>query len=284
MITQLDRVGLVVSDGDHSAKFYTECLGMELVSRRESTEFNPTVGNVFQVPGAIIRKLIRLSKGAFYLILFEIEPRGRPRALQANNPGSLTLALVSKNIEEDYRRLCAGSPELLTPPTLKGGRTVCYASDPDGVVTGFVENFGEGIDALASITVSDAEQSAAFFTNFGLTPLPELDEATAAEHKVIGMRLGPVAFQFDEYLHGKGTERVSPMNNVGAVQFDFFSDDVEADYKRLHEYGATVISPPVSTRRGVASTGFDPDGVMWELSSDDGIQPKTPEYYRNVYR
>ena len=284
MITQLDRVGLIVSDGDRSAKFYTECLGMELVSQRGGDRVVPIVGTVFDVPGAIIRSLIRLSKGAFYLVLFEFEPRGRQRALRVNNPGGLTLGLASENVEEDYRRLRTSAPDLLTPPTSRGGRKVCFASDPDGVVAGFVENLGEGIEALVSITASDAAQSAAFYTNFGLTPCPEFDDTSDADHKVIGMRLGPVAFQFNEYLRDKGTERASPMNNVGALQLDFFSDNVDADYKRLDDYGATVISPPVSTGRGVASTGFDPNGVMWELSSDDGIRPKTPEYYRNIYR
>ncbi len=286
MITQLDRLGLVVSDGDRSAEFYTECLGMELVRRSESTQVTPIVGAVFDVPGAIIRRLIRLNKGAFYLILFEFEPRGRQQALPVNNPGSMTLALASENIEKDFRRLSAKAPQVLTPPTSRGGLRVCYASDPDGAVIGFAENLGEGIDALVSITVGDVARSAAFYANFGVTPLPELDDATDTEHKVIGMRLGSVAIQFNEYLQGKGTNRVSPMNNVGAVQLDFFSDDVEADFKRVHAYGATVISPPVATGRGTAfaSTGFDPDGVMWELSSDDGIRPKTPEYYRNVYR
>ena len=142
MITQLDRVGLIVSDGDRAAKFYTECLGMELVSRRGGDQVVPIVGAVFDVPGAIIRSLIRLSKGAFYLVLFEFEPRGRQRALRVNNPGGLTLGLASENVEEDYRRLRTSAPDLLTPPTSRGGRKVCFASDPDGVAVGFVENLG----------------------------------------------------------------------------------------------------------------------------------------------
>ena len=73
------------------------------------------------------------------------------------------------------------------------------------------------------------------------------------------------------------------MNNVGAVQFDHFTDDIDSDYQRIHDYGATVISAPVKTTRGVASTGFDPDGNMWELSSDDGIQPKDIKYYQRSY-
>ncbi len=282
MITQLDRTALMVSEGDRSADFYADCLGMERVSRRASDTFNPTVGEVFDVPGGMLRKQIRLGRGAFYLILFEMEPRGRQQALPVNNPGSLALGIPSKNIEEDFHRLSAKAATIVMPPTSRGGRTVCYAADPDGVFAGFVDNVPEGIDAVVTITVNDAERSAAFYANFGYTPLPELDEADA-DHKAVGMRLGTVGFQYFEYLQGKGSERQSPMNNVGAVQFDHFTDAIDSDYQRIHDYGTTVISPPVKTTRGFASTGFDRDGNMWELSSDDGIQPKDIAYYQRTY-
>ena len=281
MITQLDRAGLIVSDADRSAAFYTDCLGMELVTRRASTEFNPNVGVVFDVPDAIILKLIRLTRGAFYLILFEIEPRGRQHALPVHHPGSLALGLASDSIEEDQRRLATMAADT-TPLAQRGGLTTCYASDPDGATVGFVGNLPSGIDALLAITATDAAGSAAFYANFGLTPLPELDHVTEEGERAVGMRLGSVAFRFNEHHHDTETQRLSPMNNVGAVQLDFFSDDVDSDFARVRDRGATVISPPVSTRRGSAATGFDPDGVMWELSSDDG-RPKTVEYHQTVY-
>jgi predicted enzyme related to lactoylglutathione lyase/catechol 2,3-dioxygenase-like lactoylglutathione lyase family enzyme len=282
LITQLDRIGLIVSEGDRSADFYADCLGMTRVSRKASDDFNPNVGRVFDVPDAVIRKLIRLSNGKFYLLLFEFTPKGRQQALPVNNLGSLALALPSTNIAEDYRRLSAKAPKILMPPTARGGHTVCYAADPDGSAAGFMDNVPEGIDAVVSVTVNDAAASAAFYANFRHSRLPELDEADT-DHKTVGTRLGTVGFQWYEFLRGKGTERQSPMNNAGAVQFDHFTDDIDADYQRIHDYGATVISPPVKTTRGVASTGFDPDGNMWELSSDDGVQPKDVEYYQRTY-
>lgn len=279
MITQLDRVGLIVNDADRSAEFYAGRLGMERVTRRIIGEVNPTVGRVFDLPGAVLEKQVRLAKGAFYLVLFEFRAKGRPRARARNNPGVLTLGVVNDRSEEESQRLRGYAPAAFTSRRSAAGVTFAYNQDPDGGVAGFVGNAPAEVDAVATVTVEEAAATARFYRNFGMVRLPALDEAEAGL-QAIGMRLGRVGFQFVEYLSEKGGERGGGMNDAGAVQFDFFSDDVEGDYERVRASGGRVISPPVKTKRGTAGTGFDPNGVMWELSSDDGVHPKSPSYYR----
>jgi catechol 2,3-dioxygenase-like lactoylglutathione lyase family enzyme len=131
-----------------------------------------------------------------------------------------------------------------------------------------------------SFTVGDLDRSAAFYAQFGFTPLkryvsagPDVDRGADTEHadmEIVWLRheLGGPMVELIRYLHHPAN-RAAHNSNVGAAHLCFAIDDVLGAYARLSSEGMTFLSEPNQDEFGVRWVYLrDPDGNAVELIQD----------------
>jgi len=142
MLKSVNHTSFTVSDVERSLKFYTELLGMEMISIADRPQ--DFCEKVSGIPGARMR--IAYVRGADYnleLIQY-LSPPGKKLDTTTNNVGSAHLCFVVDNLMEMYRDLSArgvhfrGQPVSVPAGPNKGGLVV-YLTDPDGNNLEFVE-------------------------------------------------------------------------------------------------------------------------------------------------
>jgi catechol 2,3-dioxygenase-like lactoylglutathione lyase family enzyme len=138
-----------------------------------------------------------------------------------------------------------------------------------------------------SLTVSDLEQSLAFYTDLGLevvlrqtpggTYLQKITGFPDAHIKQALLRLptGSHRLELFEYVSPKGQPVRSRNCDPGNTHLAFVVDGLDAVYERLSARGVEFVSPPVTVDAGanVGSKALylrDPDGFTIELFEPKG--------------
>jgi catechol 2,3-dioxygenase-like lactoylglutathione lyase family enzyme len=148
-VRALFHTGLTVSDLDRSIAFYRDLLGLELVTRWESTQ--PYLRTIVGFPDAELHiALLRIPAmdgglSGHHLELLEYrQPRGARGDAATSNPGNVHVALLVSDLDGMYRRLSAHGVTFKSPPVdiahgrNKGARAV-YLRDPDDITIELIE-------------------------------------------------------------------------------------------------------------------------------------------------
>jgi catechol 2,3-dioxygenase-like lactoylglutathione lyase family enzyme len=138
-ITGFNHVGIQVRDVERSTRFYTELLGLELVSRfsKDDAYVQRVVG---YHPDVVLEvAILRLPDSKGFLEILEYRGVERTPVDPATaNPGTSHLCFFVDDLDALYERLTAEGVEFVSPPETPtsgmnlGGRLV-YMKDPDGI-------------------------------------------------------------------------------------------------------------------------------------------------------
>ncbi len=113
-----------------------------------------------------------------------------------------------------------------------------------------------------SLNVSDVEASATFAkSNFGFTEVMSADGFVSLEHPGAGLNV--------VFLRA-GLETFKPAEIAGpagrGLLIAFVVDDIDAEFARIAEAGARVVTPPETEPWGERYCQFaDPNGIIWQL-------------------
>jgi catechol 2,3-dioxygenase-like lactoylglutathione lyase family enzyme len=136
VISQIEHIGLSVSNLERSIAFYRDYLGLK-VTRLIRAEPALGLGRVVGLPDATAR-IAHLQKGSTMLELFEYEqPRGRPIPSDHRqcDHGFIHLGFASSDAWADFCRLkTAGVNFINEPVEFRPGVWVVYFYGPDGEV------------------------------------------------------------------------------------------------------------------------------------------------------
>jgi catechol 2,3-dioxygenase-like lactoylglutathione lyase family enzyme len=185
LVTEVDSIGLTVSDLDRSVEFYSKVLSFELVSETElhGQEYERLFG-VF----GLRTKTARMKLGDEFIELTEyLAPRGRPAPQDArsNDRWFQHIAIIVTNMDRAYKLLRQHKVQHASPGPQRlpdwnknaGGIEAFYFRDPDGhalEILSFPPEKGNpkwhratdrlflGIDHTA-IVISDTEASMKFY-------------------------------------------------------------------------------------------------------------------------
>ena len=142
-VRALFHTGLTVSDLDRSIAFYRDLLGLELVTRWESSQ--PYLRTIVGFPDAELHiALLRIPAmdggvSGHHLELLEYrQPYGTRGDPATCNPGNVHVAFAVSDVDAMYRHLSAHGVHFKSPPVEithgrnKGGKAV-YLRDPDDI-------------------------------------------------------------------------------------------------------------------------------------------------------
>jgi catechol 2,3-dioxygenase-like lactoylglutathione lyase family enzyme len=143
------HTGITVSDLDRSIAFYRDCLGLELVTRWESSQ--PYLRTVVGFPDAELRiALLRVPAMAAGVSGHHIElleyraPRGQRGDARTCNPGNAHVAFVVEDLDRVYADLSARGVRFKSAPVAvthgrNAGAKAVYLLDPDDVTLEFIQ-------------------------------------------------------------------------------------------------------------------------------------------------
>ena len=132
-----------------------------------------------------------------------------------------------------------------------------------------------------SLTVSDVDRSADFYVKaFGMTKTrryavegPEVSAVVGypdASLEIAWLALGAMNVELIQYVSPKATPHTRlETKDVGTPHLAFHTDDIDRDFKRLVEMGATFRNPPAEPIKLRSCYGWDPDGITFELVQRD---------------
>ncbi len=134
MLKSVNHTSFTVSDVYHSVEFYTELLGMRLVSLAERPQ--DFCEKVTGIPGAKMKTAYLEGAGYHIELIQYISSPGQKVDTRTNNVGSAHLCYNVEGLMEMYRGLSSkgvrfrGEPATVPAGPNKGGRMV-YMLDPD---------------------------------------------------------------------------------------------------------------------------------------------------------
>jgi catechol 2,3-dioxygenase-like lactoylglutathione lyase family enzyme len=255
--------------------------------------------------------------GAIDLIEFTIPRSEEPPYAALNRLGMARAALLTRDIDADYRTLAAQGVRFLSPPATRadGSRFVIF-TDPDGTFHELVQPAGataadgappDGrpthIHAFGPLTVnaSDFERSRAWYQMFGYELTRKLPaNASGEEAKALGFAQ-PVRIEGALLTHavdGSTMELVQwlapydptppyplPVNHIGIHRTALATTDIAADVATLEAQGVIFVSPITPCCSGPDSSGsivafLDPDGTIVELVEQPMLSLLMPSMMR----
>ena len=136
MISNLEHVGLSVSDLQRSIDFYCKHLNCEVIRIIEPSP-EPKLGKVVGINGCSAR-IAHLKAGENMLELFEYKvPRGKiiPENHKQADLGFIHAGFTSTNVREDYQTMKENGIRFVSEPVeFRQDVWVCYFYGPDGEV------------------------------------------------------------------------------------------------------------------------------------------------------
>ena len=133
MITNLEHVGLSVSNLEMSIGFYCKNMNCELIRVIEAGP-GMDLGTVVGLPGCSAR-IAHLKAGNAMLELFEYtDPTGReiPMDHRQADRGYIHAGFTSSNVRADYERMKKNNVEFISEPVeFRPGVWICYFFGPD---------------------------------------------------------------------------------------------------------------------------------------------------------
>jgi catechol 2,3-dioxygenase-like lactoylglutathione lyase family enzyme len=148
-LAEIFHTGLTVSDLDRSVAFYRDVLGLELVTRWDSSQ--EYLRTVVAYPDAELRiALLRLpeagtGRSGHHVELLEYRrPRGTRGDAGTYNPGNVHIAFMVDDLDRTYAELKAkgvrfkSAPVEITHGRNTGGKAV-YFFDPDDITLELIQ-------------------------------------------------------------------------------------------------------------------------------------------------
>jgi catechol 2,3-dioxygenase-like lactoylglutathione lyase family enzyme len=148
-VSGIFHTGITVSDLDRSIAFYRDCLGLELVTRWESSQ--PYLRTVVGFSDAELRiALLRVPAMApgvsgHHIELLEYRtPRGQRGDARTCNPGNAHVAFVVDDLDRVHAELTARGVRFKSAPVevthgRNAGAKAVYLLDPDDVTLEFIQ-------------------------------------------------------------------------------------------------------------------------------------------------
>ncbi len=292
----------IVSDLDKAIEFYGNLLGLTVPPaqapgpRPFSTD--PAIRNMFGIPSAQLRWVVARVPGP-NLGVEMVEAKDierKPVNPRPQDPGSMTLVLIVRDIDKAFAPLKAAGVPVVTP----GGAPLTFGAnnargvivrDPDGH---FVELLQPSplpetiappesniIDARVRITVADTDRAMQLYRDqfqfqpqvgsFGTIPLLDLMGLKGSQVRLTTAQVPGSALRM-EFVEIKGADR-SPIRpriqDPGATRLQIRVKDLDSTIGKLKASGSSVVSTggaPVSLQGGVrAAIMPDPDGLYFVL-------------------
>jgi catechol 2,3-dioxygenase-like lactoylglutathione lyase family enzyme len=181
-VAGIHHVSFTVADLERTVAFYRDVVGMRLVGRkhRSADDLGTALFGAPDGPGAKPRAEDgagrRAAPGPAEILIADMELGGlRVEFIQYVRPatapypgdpsvaGSAHLAILTLDIESEYRRLQAAGVRFHTPvrTVTDPGRPLwrwCYFRDPDGIVVELVESVANGAAEPAEIAGADGAE------------------------------------------------------------------------------------------------------------------------------
>ena len=136
MITNLEHVGLSVSDLERSIDFYCKNLNCEVIRIIEANTENK-LGKVVGIDGCSAR-IAHLKAGENMLELFEyVVPKGKKISKDHKQAdlGYIHAGFTSTDVRSDYKRLKENKVRFVSEPVeFRPNVWICYFYGPDGEV------------------------------------------------------------------------------------------------------------------------------------------------------
>jgi len=286
LIESVERVGMTVSNMEHSVAFFSNVLTFEKVSDEEvsGTEYEKLQG-VF----GLRMRVVRMRLGSEEIELTEyLTPRGRPVPIdsRSNDRWFQHVAIIVSDMEQAYARLREHHVEHASPEPQRlpdwnvaaGGIRAFYFKDPDGhalEVLEFPEGKGDpkwhstnqklflGIDHTA-IVVADTETSLHFYKDLlGLRVAGEsvnygpeqerLNNVFGAHLHITGLRAsrGP-GIEFLEYLAPRNGRPAAGIqaNDLAHWETTVATGDSGQAFELFLRQRVFLVSPGVAAPRG----------------------------------
>jgi predicted enzyme related to lactoylglutathione lyase len=291
----------IVNDLDKAIEFYGNLLGLTVPPaqapgpRPFSTD--PAIRNMFGIPSAQLRWVVARVPGP-NLGVEMVEAKDidrKPANPRPQDPGSMTLVLLVRDIDKAFAPLKSAGVPVVTP----GGAPMTFdANKGRGVIVGdpdghFVELLQPSplpettappenniIDARVRITVADTDKTMQLYrdqfqfqpqgASFG-TALLDLMGLKGSQIRVTTAQVPGSALRM-EFVEVKGVDR-SPIRpriqDPGATRLQIRVKDLDATIGKLKSSGSTVVSAggvPATLQGGIrAAIMPDPDGLYFVL-------------------
>lgn len=234
--------------------------------------------------------------GLIDLIEFTIPKNNAAPFQKLNRLGMARAAMLTANLDADYKTLKSAGVNFLSPPAVRSdGTKFVVFTDQDGTFYELIEVANVEADSGPTqivglgqlvINVSDFERSLAWYQMLGyelVSSLPATDSAAVAGAMGFAepyeIRGGLLKHPEDDSL----VELVQwlspfdpqppyplPVNHLGIHRTAFYSSDITADVAALKAQGVKFVSEVTPCCSGPDSPGsivafFDPDGTVVEL-------------------
>ena len=144
------HVALVTPDMDRLVKFYTQLLGIEPHTRRDSINNNPKLDDIANIDGLKMRATW-FKTGSVGLEMWSFE---NPKTNEVKTPspyhqiGYNKVIFEVENIESEYKRLKDLGMIFLSEPSVNQGDTIIYIRDPDGNLIGLEQLRSDSVMSL----------------------------------------------------------------------------------------------------------------------------------------
>lgn len=145
MLSSTHHFSITVADIERSLAWYTEVIGLELLSRqRNDSAYTRTIVGM---DDAVLEVAFLTLPGTEQVRLELIEylrPRGERAELATNTPGVAHAAFEVADVDAALARLAAAGSEPVNPPIeidrgVNRGMRACYLRDPDGFTIELME-------------------------------------------------------------------------------------------------------------------------------------------------
>lgn len=292
----------IVNDLDKAIEFYGKLLGLVVPAaqapgpRPFSTD--PAIRNMFGIPSAQLRWVVaRIPGPNLGVEMVEAKDIDRkPVMPRPQDPGSMTLVLIVRDIDKAFAPLKSAGVSVVTP----GGGPISFGAnnargvivrDPDGH---FVELLQPSplpettappdaniIDARVRITVADTDRAMQLYRDqfqfqpqlgsFGTIPLLDLMGLKGSQVRLTTAQVPGSALRM-EFVEIKGVERspVRPrIQDPGATRLQIRVKDLDSTIGKLKASGSSVVSAggvPATLQGGIrAAIMPDTDGLYFVL-------------------